>query len=79
LSRVRFTSQAREDLLDIWRYVATRDSATVADRRLAEYFPQAGGGDDRDRFDARSGKLVKSQIATESEPATRLSIKTEHQ
>jgi toxin ParE1/3/4 len=34
LSRVRFTARAREDLLDIWLYVATRNSEAVADRVL---------------------------------------------
>jgi toxin ParE1/3/4 len=32
LTRVRFTARAREDLLDIWLYVAARNSETVADR-----------------------------------------------
>jgi len=32
VSRVRFTSQARKDLLDIWRYIATQNSEAVADR-----------------------------------------------
>ncbi len=32
MSRVRFTRQAREDLLDIWRYVAAHASDGVADR-----------------------------------------------
>jgi toxin ParE1/3/4 len=32
LSRVVFTARAREDLLDIWLYVAKHNSETVADR-----------------------------------------------
>ncbi len=32
MTRVRFTARAREDLLDIWLYVAARSSETVADR-----------------------------------------------
>ena len=32
MNRVRFTAQAREDLLDIWLYVAAHNSETVADR-----------------------------------------------
>jgi len=32
VTRVRFTAGAREDLLDIWLYVATHNSAAVADR-----------------------------------------------
>ena len=32
VSRARFTSQAREDLLDIWRYIATHGSEAVGDR-----------------------------------------------
>jgi toxin ParE1/3/4 len=34
LSRVRFTVRAREDLLDIWLYVATHSAESVADRVL---------------------------------------------
>ena len=32
MSRVRFTRRAREDLLDIWLYVAPRSSEAAADR-----------------------------------------------
>ena len=32
MSRVRFTRRAREDLLDIWLYVAPRSSEAVADQ-----------------------------------------------
>jgi toxin ParE1/3/4 len=32
LTRVRFTARAHKDLLDIWLYVAARNSETVADR-----------------------------------------------
>jgi toxin ParE1/3/4 len=32
VTRVRFTARAREDLLDIWLYVATHNSEAVADR-----------------------------------------------
>ena len=32
MSRVTFTARAREDLIEIWLYVATRNSAAVADR-----------------------------------------------
>jgi toxin ParE1/3/4 len=32
VTRVRFTAGAREDLLDIWLYVATHNSEAVADR-----------------------------------------------
>jgi toxin ParE1/3/4 len=32
VSRVRFALQAREDLLDIWRYIAIHNSEAVADR-----------------------------------------------
>lgn len=32
MSRVRFTRRAREDLLDIWLYVAPRNSETIADQ-----------------------------------------------
>jgi toxin ParE1/3/4 len=32
VSRVIFTARAREDLLDIWLYVATHNSEAVADR-----------------------------------------------
>jgi len=32
VSRVRFTAQAREDLLDIWLYIATHSSQSIADR-----------------------------------------------
>jgi len=32
VTRVRFTARAREDLLDIWVYIATRSSEAAADR-----------------------------------------------
>ena len=32
MSRVRFTAQAREDLLEIWLYIATHSSESIADR-----------------------------------------------
>lgn len=32
MNRVRFTARARQDLLDIWLYVATHNSEAVADR-----------------------------------------------
>ena len=32
MTQVRFTSQAREDLLEIWVYVTTHSSETIADR-----------------------------------------------
>jgi toxin ParE1/3/4 len=32
VSRVRFTRRAREDLLDIWLYIASQNSEAVADR-----------------------------------------------
>jgi toxin ParE1/3/4 len=32
VSKVRYTRRAREDLLDLWLYVARRNSETVADR-----------------------------------------------
>lgn len=32
MRKVRFTRRAREDLLDIWLYIAPRDSEAVADR-----------------------------------------------
>ena len=51
MSRVRFTARAREDLLEIWLAVATRNSEAVADRvydrienlcHLLEDHPQLG-------------------------------------
>ena len=51
MSRVRFTARAREDLLEIWLTVATRNSEAVADRvydrieklcRMLEDHPQLG-------------------------------------
>jgi toxin ParE1/3/4 len=51
LAKIRFTHRAREDLLDIWLYVAPQNSEALADAiydrieegcaRLAEY-PQLG-------------------------------------
>jgi toxin ParE1/3/4 len=32
VSNVRFTRRAREDLLDIWLYIASRNSDAIADR-----------------------------------------------
>ena len=32
MTQVRFTARAREDLLDIWVYIATRSSEAAADR-----------------------------------------------
>jgi toxin ParE1/3/4 len=49
VSKVRFTRHAREDLLDIWLYIAPRRSDTVADQvydrieqtcRLLKHNPQ---------------------------------------
>jgi toxin ParE1/3/4 len=51
VSRVTFTARAREDLIEIWLYVATRHSEAVADRvhdsiqqscRLLEDHPRLG-------------------------------------
>ncbi len=51
MSEVRFTRRAREDLLDIWLYIAPRNSEAVADQvydRIEEacqrlsHYPQLG-------------------------------------
>jgi toxin ParE1/3/4 len=45
VSKVRFTRQARKDLLDIWLYLAPRTSETLADRvydRIEESCRQLG-------------------------------------
>ena len=51
MSKVRFTRHAREDLLDIWLYIAARSSDTVADQvydrieqtcQLLKHNPQLG-------------------------------------
>lgn len=42
MTPVRFSARAREDLLDIWLYVAARNSETVADR-LYERIEEACG------------------------------------
>ena len=63
MSRVRFTRRAREDLLDIWLYVAPRNSEAVADqiydrieercRSLTEY-PELGPARPEIADDART-------------------------
>jgi toxin ParE1/3/4 len=63
LSRVLFTARAREDLLDIWLYVAKHNSEAVADRitdriaqscRLLKGHPQLGRARPEIHPDARS-------------------------
>jgi toxin ParE1/3/4 len=63
VSRVRFTARAREDLLEIWLTVATRNSEAVADRvydrigrlcRLLEDHPQLGRARPEIQPEARS-------------------------
>jgi len=63
VTRVRFTARAREDLLDIWLYVAARNSETVADRvydgieqtcELLREHPQIGRARPEIHRDARS-------------------------
>jgi toxin ParE1/3/4 len=63
VTRVRFTARAREDLLDIWLYVAARNSETVADRvydgieqtcQLLREHPQIGRARQEIHGDARS-------------------------
>lgn len=65
MSRVRFTDRAREDLLDIWLTVATRNSEAVADRvydrieqlcRLLEDHPRPGRG--RPEIDAEARSIA---------------------
>jgi len=63
VTQVRFTARAREDLLDIWLYVAARNSETVADRvydgieqtcELLREHPQIGRARPEIHRDARS-------------------------
>jgi toxin ParE1/3/4 len=63
VSRVLFTARAREDLLDIWLYVAKRNSEAVADRiydsieqscRLLKDHPQLGRARPEIQPEARS-------------------------
>ena len=63
MTRVRFTARAREDLLDIWLFVAARNSETVADRvydgiertcELLREHPQIGRARPEIHGDARS-------------------------
>ena len=63
MTRVRFTARAREDLLDIWHFVAARNSETVADRvydgieqtcELLREHPQIGRARPEIHRDARS-------------------------
>lgn len=65
MSQVRFTARAREDLLDIWLYVATHNSEAVADRvydgieqscRLLEEHPRLGRA--RPEIDPEARSLV---------------------
>jgi toxin ParE1/3/4 len=63
VTQVRFTARAREDLLDIWLFVAARNSETVADRvydgikqtcELLREHPQIGRARPEIHGDARS-------------------------
>ena len=63
MTQVRFTARAREDLLDIWLFVAPRNSETVADRvydgieqtcQLLREYPQIGWARPEIHADARS-------------------------
>ncbi len=63
MTRVRFTARAREDLLDIWLFVAARNSETIADRvyddieqtcELLREHPQIGRARPEIHGDARS-------------------------
>ena len=63
MTQVRFTARAREDLLDIWLFVAARNSETVADRvyddieqtcELLREHPQIGRARQEIHGDARS-------------------------
>ena len=63
MTQVRFTARAREDLLDIWLFVAARNSETVADRvydgieqtcELLREHPQIGRARPEIHGDARS-------------------------
>ena len=63
MSKVRFTHRAREDLLDIWLYIARRNSEAVADQiydrieehcRLLIEHPQIGRARPEIAEDART-------------------------
>jgi toxin ParE1/3/4 len=63
VSRVLFTARAREDLLDIWLYVAKHNSEAVADRitdritqscRVLKDHPQLGRARPEIHLEARS-------------------------
>ncbi len=63
MTRVRFSACAREDLLDIWLFVAARNSETIADRvyddieqtcELLREHPQIGRARPEIHGDARS-------------------------
>ncbi len=63
MTKVRFTARAREDLLDIWLFVAARNSETIADRvyddieqtcELLREHPQIGRARPEIHGDARS-------------------------
>jgi toxin ParE1/3/4 len=63
VSRLRFTRHAREDLLDIWLYIAPRSSDTVADQvydrieqtcQLLKHNPQLGPARPEIAEDARA-------------------------
>jgi toxin ParE1/3/4 len=63
VSTVRFTRHAREDLLDIWLYIAPRSSDTVADQvydrieqtcQLLKHNPQLGPARPEIAEDARA-------------------------
>jgi toxin ParE1/3/4 len=63
VSNVRFTRRARDDLLDIWLYIAPRNSYTVADWvydrieqtcHLLKYHPQLGPARPEIAKDARA-------------------------
>ena len=63
MSRIRYSTRSREDLFEIWRYVATHNSEAVADRvfdnieracgRLKDH-PGLGRGRPEIHADARS-------------------------
>jgi toxin ParE1/3/4 len=63
VSKVRFTHRAREDLLDIWLYIAPRNSAAAADQvydrieqtcQLLKHHPQLGPAHPEIAEDARA-------------------------
>jgi len=63
VGRLRFTRRAREDLLEIWLYVAAQNSEAVADRvyerieevcQLLKQHPQLGPARPKIHRDARS-------------------------